>query len=166
MLRIYDAENDENISAKLKNEDVIHDVESFFVTSVKLVNDDVTCKLLNEIEQAKYLSDNTFEDRYGRSVYTTELSTGCKAALCVHYFPNKVVDLLECGLNARDAILKYCKDGNVLYYGMNITVDTFDAEDLEVSIVSNERVFHNLDDFNDYFGSYDYYGEMLGNGDK
>lgn len=152
MLRIFDADTDD--VSKLK--DVIHDVNEAF-SNIRLEDDDVTSKLLGEIELGKYFNEERFVDRFGVPVYTSELSTGCKAALCVHYMPEKVIDLIECGTNARDAILKYCKEGNVIYYGMDTTVSDFECENLEVDIELHGKNIKHIREFNDYFESFEYY---------
>lgn len=152
MLKIFDADIDD--ISKLNN--VIHDVNEAF-SNVKLENDEITEILLNEIELGKYYNEERFVDRFGVPVYTSELSTGCKAALCVHYMPDKVIDLIECGTNARDAILKYCKDGNVIYYGMDTTVSDFGCENLEVDIDLHGNNIKRIGDFNDYYEGFEYY---------
>jgi hypothetical protein len=114
-------------------------------------------KLLSEIEQATYYNEERFVDRFGVPVYISELSTGCKAALCVHYMPDKIIDLIECGTNARDAILKYCKNGSVIYYGMDTTVSDYGYENIEVDIDLHGRRINRISEFNDYFESYEYY---------
>ncbi len=70
--------------------------------------------LMREIEGASYNDPISFIDRFGYKLTTRELSTGCKAAILVATYPDEVFDLLECGNNARDSILRHCKDGNVI----------------------------------------------------
>lgn len=64
---------------------VVRDVEEAF-KGIRLVDDDVTRKVLNAIDNAEYSSEDTVIDRYGIRVYASQLSTGCKAALCVEQY--------------------------------------------------------------------------------
>jgi hypothetical protein len=152
MLKIYDPDIDDISSL----DNVVRDVEEAFI-GIALKRDDVVDNLLREIDKAKYYSEDRFEDRFGVPVYITELSTGCKAALLVHFYPDKVIDLIECGVNARDAILRNCLSGNVIYYDMGITVCNYGCEDKQVSIDVHGKLINRISDFNRYYGSYEYY---------
>ena len=96
-----------------KEYELINNVESAFL-SVKLTGTELERKLIEEIEQGKYNDGESFIDRFGYKIRISELSTGCKAALCVLHFPNKVINLCECGVNARDIVINYCPSGRVL----------------------------------------------------
>lgn len=94
---------------------VVHDVESAFC-QLRLSNDDVTKKLLKSIEKARLLDSERVRDRFGTAIYISEISTGCKAALCTHYLPECVIDTIECGENARDAIVNFLSEGSIIFY--------------------------------------------------
>ena len=107
MLKIYD---------ELPNSAaVIHDVEEAF-TNIELQEDTCTKNIMKYVDCADYVDNIRFKDRFGNLLYLDDLSSGCKAALCVHYLQNNIIDLLECGLNARDAIIAYCDSGNVILH--------------------------------------------------
>lgn len=78
--------------------------------------------LISEIEQGQYLDSAFFVDRFGCKLPISELSTGCKTAIVVSKCPESLVDLAECGNNARDAIIRNIKEGRILlsYNGMDI----------------------------------------------
>lgn len=112
MLRIYDSEN---MSA-----DII-DIDAEF--SRLLINPDETLnKIIKSVDGGTLLDSNVFSDRFGNRLYLSELSTGCKAAICVYCNPDKIIDLQECGLNARDAVFNYCENGNILLHDFGVTV--------------------------------------------
>lgn len=41
--------------------------------------------------------------------------------LCCTY-AGKIIDLQECGLNARDAVFNYCEDGKILLHDFGVTI--------------------------------------------
>lgn len=94
---------------------IIHDVESAFC-QLRLSNDDVTKQLLKSIEKASILDSERVIDRFGTAMYISEISTGCKAALCAYYLSNCIIDTIECGENARDAIVNFLNDGSIIFY--------------------------------------------------
>lgn len=146
MLTLYDA--DRLNRTKLDKLIVENVEEAFFEFQVQ--DDETTRKLIEEIEKGKYYNEERFIDRFGAQVYLTELSTGCKAALCVHYLTDRIIDLKECGINARDAILFYCKEGNAIFYDSGLTINDFMREESKVDICINGKIFHKISEFNDY----------------
>ena len=154
MLKLYNAE----LRNKLKKEGkdvenlplpVIDDVEYSFNTII-IDGDEVSGRIIEEIEQGTYLDAAYFTDRFGAKVSNMYLSTGCKAALLVHYRQDAIIDTKECGLNARDAIIKFCPDGNVLFYEHNIGICTYGYTPTEVNIEYEGRVYKEVEKFNDY----------------
>ena len=82
-------------------------------------------KLLSEIEQGSFLSDVAYTDRFGYKLHIDDMSEGCKAALCVEYCQDNVIDTIECGDNAIDTIIKIMKNGAiVLHDPVCLSVDT------------------------------------------
>ena len=82
-------------------EDKLEDIEIADAKPEIVVNDAV--KNIIKAVDAENM-ESTFEDRFGVRLYLSELSTGCKAAICVALMPDQMIDLQECGLNTRDAI--------------------------------------------------------------
>lgn len=120
-----------NTVDEIKNkEDIIFDVEYEFM-GLSLTGTDIDNSIINYIEQGKYYDDTSFIDRFGVKCYYDCMSTGCKAALLVANRPNKVVNCIECGSNALEAIILYCKDGEILVYA-----DTLD----NVHLANNREV--------------------------
>lgn len=101
-------ENDSNIQLP-----IVHDVEIQF-HKTRLYKNDYNIKALNEIEKATYNDEFSFIDRFGFKLYTDSMSTGCKAAICVHEFSDTVVDVLECGTNVLNFIISNCTSGAIL----------------------------------------------------
>lgn len=137
MLKVY-------IDTIPDEKNIIRDIEKHFDT-IRLKGSDLDKLLIKEIDNGEYYDETSFIDRFGCKLYTTELSTGCKAALCVANTSDKVVDLIECGLNARDAIICACKQGTIVMHNESVTIqDRFhkpiDIEIDQYRIISIDRL--------------------------
>ena len=104
MLQVFDAEN--------CRADIV-DIDAAF-SKLEIVVNDAVKNIIKAVDAGNMIDGSTFEDRFGVRLYLSELSTGCKAAICVALMPDQMIDLQECGLNARDAIFNYCEDGKKL----------------------------------------------------
>lgn len=104
-----------------REENIIIDSEVAF-RLITLRGTNLERTLISEIEQGSYVDSAFFIDRFGYKLPISELSTGCKTALVVANSPDRVVDLAECGNNARDAIIRNVKNGRILlsYNGVDI----------------------------------------------
>lgn len=125
MLTIYVDDVDAN--------NLITNVEEQFA-KVKLTGTKIEKELISKIERGTYNDESSFIDRFGYKLYNTEMSTGCKAALCVVNCPNLIIDLIECGLNARDIIIGLCKDGNILIKENGVTIVDYFNTPIDVKI--------------------------------
>lgn len=132
--------------AIIDNNKLIKDVERAF-ESIKLTGSEEERVILKNIEQAEFIDELSFRDRFGFKLYTSELSTGCKAALCVLHYPNKIIDTLECRLNARDAIVSFCKTGSILMRNNGVTIQKI-SDTIEVSLDGYN--FTDIDKLNEY----------------
>ena len=130
-----------------KNLRVISDVEKEF-ESTKLSDSEGVRILLKKIEKGTYCNAYSFIDRFGNKLLKSNISTGCKAAILVYQDNTIVVDLKECGYNAKSAIISYCKTGNILMPEFMGEFMFFDTEDIDVWI--KEYNFKNLSELNQY----------------
>ena len=144
MLHLYNEDEIEQNSSL-----VIRDVEDAFL-GIQLVDDKTTRQILKAVDGATCLNGNTVKDRYGISIYTSRLSTGCKAALCVHYLKDKIIDLVECGYNARDAVILNCKEGNAVFYYRDLNVSWGLSEDAPINVLYENIEFYSTKEFNKY----------------
>ena len=112
MLQVFDAEN--------CRADIV-DIDAAF-SKLEIVVNDAVKNIIQGVDTGNMIDVSTIEDRFGVRLYLSELSTGCKAAICAALMPNQIIDLQECGLNARDAIFNYCEDGKVLLHDFGVTV--------------------------------------------
>lgn len=144
MLKIYlDLEDiPDNVS-------VVNDVEKEFASLV-LECTDKEKELVRIIEKGELLDSTAFIDRFGYKLYLSELSTGCKAALCVLNSIDKVICLDECGLNARDAIVLLCDAGAILFDNNSITISNKYLKDSSINVQAGKYVFTDIDRLNDY----------------
>lgn len=106
-------------------------------------------EIIEKIEQGKYNDSNSFIDRFGFKLYLSELSTGCKAALCVVNKPNTPMNLIECGINALDVIITTCKNGNVIMRDRDITIKDY-SDDGKVEVELDGYVFTSVERLNHY----------------
>lgn len=134
----------------VENDKVIRDVEEQFA-KIKLTGSKIERELINKIEKATYNDEYSYIDRFGYKLYNTELSTGCKAALCVVNCPELIIDLIECGVNARDIIIGLCKEGKVLIQENGVTIVKYFNEPIDVKI-DNYRIT-SVDRLNKYIFS-------------
>lgn len=133
------------------NLEVVTDVEREYSLFGKLKKYPYVMKVLKNIEEAEYCDECSFIDRFGYKLRDKYLSTGCKAALLALYYPGKVIDLRECGRDARDAILTYVKNGNVMIHPESLNLDIGSADDDEVVCVKyRDKVFYDLHKLNEY----------------
>lgn len=74
-----------------KDKDLIQDPEVAFLMT-RISADSTDAKLVEAIDEGRLIDGRTFVDRFGVTLYTSCLSTGCKAALLVNN-TDAVVDL-------------------------------------------------------------------------
>lgn len=129
--------------------EIERDIERIFAMT-KLKGTEKERLAIQLIDKGQWKDADTFIDRFGVRLYTSELSTGCKAILSVLNNPDIGMDLKECGLNARDAVLSLCDAGNVLINDTSVTFNDY-SQDGKVSIGYREKEFTTMDSFNEYF---------------
>ena len=118
-----------------KDKTLIADVEECFSAIRGAIPDcDVSRKLINYIEQGQYLDEGHFIDRFGNKLSMNNLSTGCKAGLCVYCFPDKLISTIECGANAITAIIWYCRHGNITIPFDYRGLCSFEAPSIDVRV--------------------------------
>jgi len=128
---------------------IIEDVEKAFLF-MKLTGSDIERRLLRKIEQGEYLDRAYFLDRFGAKLPISFLSTGCKAAMVVLHNPTSCVDLRECGVNARDAIICGIPDGKCYIAYNDVTIGSVDVDDAIDVCVDDEYRFTSLERLNYY----------------
>lgn len=108
---------------------------------------------LNRLEKGKSIPGDSyaFIDRFGFKLAASNMSAGCKAAVCVLRNPDKLIDLTECGFNAVGMILAWCKKGNIYLPKYMITFPDYSHE--EVKICLGDYVFSTISRLNHYLDS-------------
>lgn len=114
---------------------IVKDVEANF-SKVRLGEHKEDEKILAQIEKATIVDRNAFIDRFGFKLDSGFLSTGCKAALeVVRCGDKEIIDLIECGMNARDCIISNCKSGSILISRPECRISDYTEDDLvDVSV--------------------------------
>lgn len=126
--------------------DVINDIEKEFC-KIKLSGTADEKRVIQLIESGTYNDSDSFIDRFGFKLHNSEMSTGCKAALACLNRPDKLVNLIECGTNARDIIINICKEGNILIEDNSVTYNEYsDAINVRV----DDYFITNVDRLNKY----------------
>lgn len=132
--------NDDNIQLP-----IARDIELQFLKT-RLKKDDYTLKALKEIEKATYNDEYSFIDRFGFKLYSRNMSTGCKGVLCIHAFPDIVINTVECGTNALEFIIANCTDGYIL---MSREAIVFYV-DGQIDVTVDNKHFNKCDDLLEY----------------
>lgn len=114
------------------NERIIRDVELAF-EEVIIRGTTEEKELINKIDGGRYYNTVEFVDRFGVRRDISSLSTGCKTGLVI-LNSSDVVDTIECGINARDAILETCTKGSMIIHYDEITLDLDDDINIDVKI--------------------------------
>ena len=127
---------------------MVKDIENEF-SSLKIKWTEKEKKIVELIEKGKLIDEHSFLDRYGYKLYVSELSTGCKAALCVINNAKKIYNLIECGLNARDVIVSLCKEGNVFVDYNDVTFVKYGDDD-KIDVQLDDYVFTDMNRLNVY----------------
>lgn len=129
-----------NILIREKNDElsdykIVKDVEANF-SKVRLGEHKEDERILLQIEKATVADRNAFIDRFGFKLDSGFLSTGCKAALeVVRCGEKEIIDLLECGMNARDCIISNCKNGSILISRPECRITDYTEDDsVDVSV--------------------------------
>lgn len=138
----------------LENEDsgkVIEFNDAFFDDNLSKIefDSDKIKLLISTIDQGEYIGEFKFLSKIGHvPISVTELSTGCKTAINVVTFPDMIVSLAECGINAIEEIFKlsngrvFIESPTYLPYTENRNVAVFKDENKEiVSLEDLNRLF-------------------------
>lgn len=139
-LNIRIKEDDENKKASQNIEDLF--------SSINLTGSAEEKRVIELIEKGKYNDSVSFIDRFGVKLPITELSTGCKTALCIINNPNIEIDTQECGINAVDVIVSVIRKGNILIQDRDITFVDYDNDNCDVQL--DEYKFTSIDRLNYY----------------
>lgn len=139
-------------------ENLIRFNDAFFDANLLKINfdSDLVQSLISIIDGGRYIGGFSFVSRISKtSVSVTELSTGCKTAINVFTFPDMIVDIVECGINAVEEIFKLDKGrvfiGSPTYipYNKNKDIVVFDGYKRRVMTIEKlNRVL--LGEGNDY----------------
>lgn len=122
------------------------DYNDIYFNSVQLQNNETTEKILQHIDKAHYLSENTFlgRDKELGALNKTLLSTGCKTLLNILYNPDTCFSVAECGPNALES-LSYINNG-IAYWDKPVL---FLIQDMECDIIHNNKHYSKFMDFLD-----------------
>lgn len=128
-LRVIFKDRDNDLK---ESESIIYDVDLEF-ERIKVKGSEKERALIAKIDGGSYYNSIEFIDRFGIARDLSELSTGCKAGLLI-LNSKEVIDTIECGINARDAILEICDKGCMLIYDTSITpaMDKETKVDIEI----------------------------------
>lgn len=140
---------------EVSENDSIVDIDGAFLVKLnKGIEDTSTNRnLLRRIENGEYLSDDRYYDRFRTSMRAVDMSTGCKAAILVAN-QDIPVDLLECGSNARDAIIMECTSGTIIVHDFDddlyLDVDDDSVSDWKIDVNFNGKHFNSFKKLGNY----------------
>lgn len=105
-------------------------------------------KIIKKIDGASLREDySIISGVNGELLNIDKLSTGCKTALNIYYFPEKVFSLKECGDNALDEIYS-CQSGQV--YSEYPIIALF-MEHVQVNDQNGKRVISDYEELKDWW---------------
>lgn len=104
---------------------------------------------LKLIEKAEYIDSESIIDRFGYKLRIDNISTGCKAILCVLNMPETWIDTAECGMNALSVLVSLCEEGHVIMYDTGVTFTTLGLNTC-INVEIEGKVFHDTMSLNDY----------------
>lgn len=123
------------------------DYNDVFFINVYLKNDEVTNKILKEIDKSKYASKYTFTGRTPEMGNLNKecLSTGCKTILNAYYCYNEpyCFDFIECGYNVQELIY-LLKDGNIY---IKYPTFSYSSENHSCDIVYKGKKYTDFNEF-------------------
>lgn len=106
-------------------------------------------RILESIEQGKYLDSKDFLDRYGRTLPVGFLSSGSKCALLVYHNPVAIINGVEMGRNALRELITHCNRGHVVLpaqnFGMSVSMD-----DSVIDVICKGKHFTSLHEIAEY----------------
>jgi hypothetical protein len=134
MLRIY-----------LQTEDtsIIKFNDNWFDNYINNINfDDVVSNIIKSIDNVEYIGNYKVKSKFnnGASISVSELSTGCKTAINVYTFYDKMFTVSECGDNALQTIFML-ERGNIYLPYFVIPREFNNA--IEVVYDNNSRIVNN-----------------------
>lgn len=140
-----------------ENLEVVWDVEKEF-NFIDLKETSETRKIIETIEKGKWLDTESYIDRFGFKLWMDNMSTGCKAGLVAASTPNKIINLRECGYNARDSILQILKNGHLMIDFDDTCITPLNPvfnskgfmKDIPIEIINGDYKFKSLDRLNEY----------------
>ena len=115
------------------NKKASQNIEDLF-SSINLTRKPEEIRVIELIEKGKYNDSVSFIDRFGIRLPITELSTGCKTALCIINNPTIEIDTQECGINAVDVIVSTLKNGNIIIKDRGVTFVDYDGDEIDVQL--------------------------------
>ena len=81
-------------------------------------------KIVTDIEHGTLIDSFTFIDRFGYKQRLNNMSTGCKAVLCMINSEN-FVNFIECGENVINYVINYCNEGKMVLFDRNIRFEKY-----------------------------------------
>ena len=147
MLDIYFYNDDGTYN--IDGKEIISDIEEAFY-DIKLTCTEEEKRIVSEIEHGELLDNNRFKDRFGCALYIGDLSTGCKAGLVALHNKDRVLDCIECGNNARDVIIRHCKEGGILIVDNGVSIRYPYGDKGLCSVRLDGLEFYTIDKLNSY----------------
>ena len=127
-----------------KGKTVIADPEAY-IMSVDMLKDEVTKRILAEIEQATPLDRSRILDRFGTALYAKDISTSTKILLEAHQ-TDDIITAVELGNNAL-GLISLISDGNLYFPTISPNLDN-----CEFPICLNNKICNNNVDTWGYTG--------------
>lgn len=149
MLSIYIDED------KIDCNKLIRDVDTDLGMTEFDYRDDLS-SVVKDIDGGELINGKYFIDRFGYKMSISELSTGCKGIMLSILKPDKIINLKEAGLNARDYAINNLSKGSILIYFPDTTI-VMSREVVDCGLPELGYRLNSIDRLNKYFQDEIYY---------
>jgi len=132
MLQIYTEYSDDYV--------ISNDSEFNTNTYSKMLNDKTERykKIITEVEGLEFVSDDKVNSKItGQPISLADISTGCKTILNIVYNPDKVISVIECGMNYAKYIYKL--DGRIYMPYFLPPYRTLDFGVVEIELIHRNK---------------------------
>lgn len=146
MLKVY-IRGVDNVPSDKK---IIVDTDFEFSQILNVPLDSRLQKIIQVVDGAELRHNNKIVDRFGETLPISCISSGSKAAVVILMNPEYIVDLKECGSNARDAILTYLNTGAVIMEDPVLSAKIAYREDKLMDVWNDGYWFGTLSKFREY----------------
>lgn len=116
---------------------------------LKIEPSDENKRIVKDLEQGELIDAFTFIDRFGYIQRLNNLSTGCKAVLCMANSKN-LVSFVECGENVVNYVINNFRHGSIMLFDESIQIE---EQSDTIDVLLNGKIFKTVEELNHYLSN-------------